>query len=214
VGVVLHELTGREAGLLSLLFPHLSGLDLDRVEELGGSVKIAARAGSGPVACRDCRTPSARVHDRYRRCLQDLACGGRPVQARAGGPPSHLRQPGLPVATFAEQVEGLTAGHQRRTAGLRSLLERVALAGRAGSRLARLLGAVVSRFTLIRLVRAMPDLEIGQVTVLGSTTGPSGAASPAPASWWTWTATASSTSCPTGRPAPSPTGSAHTPASS
>ena len=30
--VVLHELTGREAGLLYLLFPHLSGLDLDRVE--------------------------------------------------------------------------------------------------------------------------------------------------------------------------------------
>jgi integrase/recombinase XerD len=30
---VLHELTGREAGLLYLLFPHLSGLDLDRVED-------------------------------------------------------------------------------------------------------------------------------------------------------------------------------------
>jgi hypothetical protein len=73
------------------------------------------------------------------------------------------------VATFAEQVSGLTAGHQRRTVGLRGLLERVALAlaGRAGSRLAAALGAIVSRFTLIRLVRAMPDPEIGQVTVLG-----------------------------------------------
>jgi hypothetical protein len=29
------------------------------------------------------------------------------------------------------------------------------------------LGAVVSRFTLIRLVRALPDPEIGQVNVLG-----------------------------------------------
>ena len=77
---MLHELTGRDAGLLYLLFPHLSGLDLDRVEDLDGSVKIVARPGSGPVACRDCGTPSARVHDRYRRCLQDLACGGRPVQ--------------------------------------------------------------------------------------------------------------------------------------
>jgi hypothetical protein len=47
---VLHELTGREAGLVYLLFPHLSGLDLDRVEDLGGRVKIVARAGSGPVA--------------------------------------------------------------------------------------------------------------------------------------------------------------------
>ena len=67
-------------------------------------------------------------------------------------------------------MKGLTARHQRRTAGLRSLLERVALAlaGRAGSRLARALGAVVSRFTLIRLVTAVPDPEIGQVTVLGA----------------------------------------------
>jgi len=93
---VLHELTGREAGLLCLLFPHLSGLDLDRVEDLDGGVKIVARTGSGPVACRGCGTLPARVHDRYRRCLQDLACGGRPVRAGPGGPPPHLRQPGLP----------------------------------------------------------------------------------------------------------------------
>ena len=93
---MLHELTGREAGLLYLLFPHLSGLDLDRVEDLDGSVKIVARTGSEPVACRDCGTLSARVHDRYRRFLQDLACAGRPVQAGPGGPPPHLRQPGLP----------------------------------------------------------------------------------------------------------------------
>ena len=49
---MLHELTGREAGLLSLLFPHLSGLDLDRVEDLGGSVKDRSphrlRAGGLP----------------------------------------------------------------------------------------------------------------------------------------------------------------------
>lgn len=64
--------------------------------------------------------------------------------------------PACLVATFAEQVPGLTATQQRRTAGLRALLERVALAlaGRAGSRLAGALGAIVSRFTLIRLVRA------------------------------------------------------------
>ena len=112
---------------------------------------------------------SARVHDRYRRCLQDLACGGRPVQVELEVRRLICDNPACPVATFAEQVEGLTARHQRRTAGLRGLLERVALAlaGRAGSRLARVLGAVVSRFTLIRLVRAMPDPEIGQVTVLG-----------------------------------------------
>jgi transposase len=77
--------------------------------------------------------------------------------------------PACPVATFAEQVPGLTGWYQRRTAGLRDLLEKVALAlaGRAGSRLAAALGAVVSRFTLIRLVRGLPDPQAGPVAVLG-----------------------------------------------
>ena len=52
---------------------------------------------------------------------------------------------------------------------LRRLLElmALALAGRAASRLLALLGAGVCRDTLIQLVRALPDPEIGQVTVLG-----------------------------------------------
>ena len=92
---MLHELTGRDAGLLYLLFPHLSGLDLDRVEDLDGSVKIVARTGSGPVACRDCGTLPARVHDRT-----GAACGTWPAAGGLSRPDwrsaPHLRQPGLP----------------------------------------------------------------------------------------------------------------------
>ena len=56
--------------------------------------------------------------------------------------------------------------HQRRTPLLGSVLEAVALAlaGRGGGRLASALGIEVSRTTLIRLVRALPDPGIGQVT--------------------------------------------------
>jgi transposase len=48
-------------------------------------------------------------------------------------------------------------------------LERLALAlaGRAGARLAQVLGVVVSRCTLIRLIRALHDPPVGVVTVLG-----------------------------------------------
>ncbi|MEU6720987.1 transposase family protein [Nonomuraea sp. NPDC046802] len=45
-----------------------------------GNRRIVARTGSEQVACRSCGEPAARVHDRHRRRLQDLACGGRPVQ--------------------------------------------------------------------------------------------------------------------------------------
>ncbi|MEU9480941.1 hypothetical protein [Streptomyces sp. NPDC048191] len=50
-------------------------------------------------------------------------------------------------ATFAEQVDGLTFRHGRRSAGLQRVLERVAVmpTGRAGSRLAHALAAKVSR---------------------------------------------------------------------
>jgi transposase len=166
---VLHELTAGEAGLLVVLFPHLAGLDLAQVEDLGDGVRITAGTRTAQLACRGCGAVSARVHDRYRRRLADLACGGRPVQVVLTVRRFCCGNPACPVATFAEQVPGLAGWYQRRTAGLRDLLEKVALAlaGRAGSRLAAALGAVVSRFTLIRLVRGLPDPQAGPVTVLG-----------------------------------------------
>jgi transposase len=166
--IVLHELTAGEADLLVVLFPHLAGLDLAHVEDLGGRVRITARTRTVLLACRGCGVVSARVHDRYRR-LADLACGGRPVQVVLEACRFRCGNPACPVATFAEQVPGLTGWYQRRTAQLRGLLEKVALAlaGRAGSRLAAAAGAAVSRFTLIRLVRALPDPQAGPVTVLG-----------------------------------------------
>jgi len=167
---VPHELTAGEAGLLVVLFPHLAGLDLAQVEDLGDGVRIMARTRTAQLACRGCGAVSAQVHDRYRRRLADLACGGRPVQVVLKVRRFCCGNPACPVATFAEQVPGLTGWYQRRTAGLRDLLEKVALAlaGRAGSRLAAALGAVVSRFTLIRLVRGLPDPQAGPVTVLGA----------------------------------------------
>ena len=167
---MLHELTGGEAGLLAVLFPHLAGLDLGHVEDLGGEVRITARTRTVLLACRGCGVVSARVHDRYRRRLADLACGGRPVQVVLQACRFRCGNPACPVATFAEQVPGLTGWYQRRTARLRGLLEKVALAlaGRAGSRLAAAAGTAVSRFTLIRLVRALPDPGAGPVTVLGA----------------------------------------------
>ncbi|HYA52833.1 MAG TPA: ISL3 family transposase [Streptosporangiaceae bacterium] len=166
---MLHELTAGEAGLLVVLFPHLAGLNLVHVEDLGAGVRITARTRTASLACRGCGAVSAQVHDRYERRLADLACGGRPVQVVLEVRRFCCGSPACPVATFAEQVPGLTGWYQRRTAGLRDLLEKVALAlaGRAGSRLAAALGAVVSRFTLIRLVRGLPDPQAGPVAVLG-----------------------------------------------
>ena len=73
------------------------------------------------------------------------------------------------TCTFVEQVPGLTEPHTRRSSCLRAALVAVglALAGRAGSRLAFRLGMGVSQPTLLRLIRGLPDPPVGSVAVLG-----------------------------------------------
>ncbi len=63
----------------------------------------------------------------------------------------------------------MTPRHAQRTAGAQDALVVVglALAGRAGSRLATALGMPVSRSTLLRRIRSLPDPPVGAVTVLG-----------------------------------------------
>jgi len=167
---VLHEVAGRERALLVMLFPQLAGLDVVSVEDLGeDGIRITARARAVPSPCRRCGQVSGRGHDRYPRRLRDLPCGGRPVEIVVSACRLRCVNPGCPAATFAGQLPGLAAWYQRRTPGLRAWLETaaLALAGRAGARLAAASGTPASRHALIRLVRAMPDPEPGRVTVLG-----------------------------------------------
>jgi transposase len=102
---------------------------------------------------------SGRVHGRYERRLLDTAAGGCQVIICLEVRRFRRLSPGCPKATFAEQVSGLTSRHARRTPAVTAVLEAIALAlgGRAGARLSGRLAAGVSRMTLLRLVRAMPD---------------------------------------------------------
>jgi len=70
---------------------------------------------------------------------------------------------------FAEQVDGLTTPYARKTPLLATMLERiaVALAGRAGSRLAAGLGLPASRQVMLRLTMAAPDPQAASPRVLG-----------------------------------------------
>lgn len=61
--------------------------------------------------------------------------------------------------TFVEQLEGLTRCHGQRTERPRTIQAAtgLALAGRAGARLAHVLGTPVGRSTVLRLVSALPE---------------------------------------------------------
>jgi transposase len=134
-------------------------------------VQILARTRAGQVACPDCGIGSDRLHSRYRRRLGDLAVGGRRVVIVLSVRRLLCDNHSCRRRTFAEQVEGLTVRYGRRTPLLRAMLEQVtvALAGRAGARLAGRLHAPTSRSTLLRLLMSLPDPDHAAVTprVLG-----------------------------------------------
>ncbi|MGJ6969720.1 ISL3 family transposase, partial [Streptosporangium sp. G11] len=164
-----HASAGEEACYVNLLFPHLNQVHVQAIEQDQGGVLITARTRTDDATCRRCATPSGRRHSRYRRRLHDLTTAGQPVLIDLEVRRFFCDNPSCDMRTFVEQVPMLTQRHARRTLLLRAMLEAVALAlaGRAGARLASVLGVAASRSTLIRLIHALPDPEIGQVTVLG-----------------------------------------------
>ncbi len=166
---MLHVLAGEDACCLRLFCPALKDVDVLDVEDLGDTVLIAARTAATEAPCPECGLLSTRVHSRYRRTVWDLATCGRPVKVELEVRRFFCREPPCDREIFAEQVDGLTQRHARRSNALRGLLTSIAiaLAGRAGARMACLVGAPVSRSTLLRMLRALPDPEIGQVTMLG-----------------------------------------------
>jgi transposase len=109
------------------------------------------------------------VHGRYLRRLSDAAVSGTRVVIELLVRRFRCLNDLCPTVTFAEQVTGLTSPHARYTPLMRGTLTSIALAlaGRAGSRLAAAMGAPAAKDTLLRLLRAFPEEPVGQVRVLG-----------------------------------------------
>ena len=154
---------------LGVLLPHLAGTVTEKAELAGARLCIWARAQAEQASCPACGRFSVRVHSRYQRRLADAAIGGRPVLIRLTVRRFFCPAPECPVITFAEQVEGLTVRYARRTPPLAQMLTAVALAlaGRAGARLAPLLGLLAGRSSMLRLIMALPDPQDRPVRVLG-----------------------------------------------
>ncbi|WXH43010.1 transposase family protein [Streptomyces netropsis] len=150
-----------DALLQDLWFGQTNDVVIENIDTDDESVVIRARAHGLQAACPSCGVLSDRVHSRYVRRLADSPVGGRPVVIASHVRRFRCREGTCPRATFAEQISGLTIRHGRRSIGLQKVLRTVGLmlAGRAGTRLVDTLASVVSRSTLLRLVRALPDPE-------------------------------------------------------
>ncbi|WP_158711644.1 ISL3 family transposase [Streptomyces xylophagus] len=130
-------------------------------------VRLAGRSSEG--ICPSCGRVSARVHDRYERRLQDLPLAGHAVRILLSVRRFVCAEPACSQRTFAEQILGLTSPYARCTDRLGTLLDRVALAlaGRAGARMATALGLAAGRMGLLNRIRAMPDPLYDTPRVLG-----------------------------------------------
>jgi len=109
------------------------------------------------------------VHSTYGRRLADVPVGGQRVLIRLVMRRFFCGSPDCPAVTFAEQIGGLTSPRARRTPAVGRMLAGIALAlaGRAGARLAGVLGLRAGRSSMLRLVMALPDPQNGPVVVLG-----------------------------------------------
>jgi transposase len=161
-------LSGQHEISLERLLPHLAGVVVEAAE-LAGGVCLRARARAGQAVCARCGQVSGRVHSTYGRRLADAPAGGQPVVIRLVVRRFFCGNPDCAAVTFAEQAGGLTSWRARRTPPLARMLTGIALAlaGRAGERLAALLDLTAGRSSLLRLVMALPGPEPGAVKILG-----------------------------------------------
>uniref|UniRef100_UPI0012F500D6 ISL3 family transposase n=1 Tax=Nocardia amamiensis TaxID=404578 RepID=UPI0012F500D6 len=152
-----------------MLLPHFGDLVIADVRSERDVVTVEAAVAAAAAGCPRCGSNSVRVHSRYWRQLADVSVAGRAVVLRLRVRRFFCSNSNCAARTFAEQVAGLTVKWARRTDQLAATLTRIglALAGRAGARLASRLGIATSRDTLLRLVRALPDPPITQVQILG-----------------------------------------------
>jgi transposase len=169
VSQVRVSLSGQEAGVLGLLLPHLAGMAVEGAWIEGDLVTVEVRAVAGGAACPGCGAWCTKVRGRYVRRLRDAGAGGRRVVVRLLVRLLACSGAGCPRVSFAEQPAGLAVPYARTTPLLAGVLAAVAaeLAGRAGSRLARVLAVEVSRHTLVRVLTGLPEPAGGVVRVLG-----------------------------------------------
>jgi transposase len=159
--IVPHVVAGDGACCASVFLPSLNTLYVEKVIDGGDGLQIRARTRAPQAVCPQCTAVCARVHARHERRLHDGVLGARPVVIHLVVRRFICGNTDCETKTFTEQVPGLTLPYRRRTVALLGVLENVAvaLAGRAGARLAGLLGIVVHPSTLIRLIRALPEPE-------------------------------------------------------
>ncbi|WP_445030755.1 ISL3 family transposase [Streptomyces sp. SAS_270] len=155
--------------LTTMLFPLVPGVVTTQAVSVDGVLQLHAQATATGAPCPECGCWSTRKHGSYLRFPADLPIAHQPVVIALRVRRFLCTSTDCRRRTFVEQIEGLTRRSGRWTERLRTILGVIglALAGRAGSRLARQLGIVASKNTVLRMVMKVPMPAITTPRVLG-----------------------------------------------
>ena len=145
-----------------------AGLELERLLIEPHGVSLFVSTATSGARCPVCGHRSGQVHSRYERTVADLPWHGVPVTLHIRVRRFACNNSSCERAIFAERLEEVAA-YARKTDRLQEalLLIGFALGGRAGARVARELGLLASRDTLLRRVRSAPLPDSSEVRVLG-----------------------------------------------
>jgi transposase len=157
--------------VLARLLPDATRLRLEACEVDDTTAQITLRVCARPtrVPCPLCTTPTQRIHSHYERTLTDLPWAQYRVRLQLRVRKWFCRNRRCHRRIFTERLPTVAAPWARCTLRLAQRLVAlgVALGGTAGVRLGHQWDQVVSRNTLLRLLRRQPAPSFPTPTVLG-----------------------------------------------
>jgi transposase len=153
------------------LLPDATTLHLEvcEVDEAAAQITLHIRSTQTSAPCPLCATPARRIHSAYTRTLTDLSWADYRVRLHLHVRKWFCRNRSCRRRIFTERLPTVAAPWARRTLRLAQRLVAlgVALGGTAGVRLSHQWDLVVSRNTLLRLLRRLPVPSLPTPTVLG-----------------------------------------------
>jgi transposase len=157
--------------VLARLLPDATALYLDAcaVDDATRQITLLVRSTQTRVPCPLCTIPARRIHSHYERTLADLPWAEYRVRLQLRVRKWFCLNPDCVRRIFTERLPTVAAPWARRTLRLAQRLVAlgVALGGKAGVRLSHDWALVVSRNTLLRLLRRQPAPACPTPTVLG-----------------------------------------------
>ena len=151
------------------LLPDVPGLVLEDAHYVDHEMIVVLKSTAPAVVCPLCRTPSTRIHSRYRRAPTDLPWGSHMVRLVLCVRKFFCETASCLRRIFTERLPQVVAPYSRTTERLTILLRAIAFAvgGEAGARLAKRIGVRASPATLISLIRRTPLQEPLPARILG-----------------------------------------------